>query len=576
MSNTQSDTQGKRPPAAKSFWCLTIARRLGLLVAMALLVILVTSAVQLLTLRDTLTEERHSALRNEVSTAASMVQTFVADVAAGRMTEQEAKEKAKATIRTIRYGHGDFFFVYDRDGITLAIGPNPELEGKQRIDAKDVNGVPYVAALIAAARRGGDFVDYNFPRAGQQTPSPKLGYAVMLQPWDWVLASGVYIDDINTIFYARLRESAAWAAGLVVLLGFSSWLMARGIVRPLAAISATMGRLAAGDTEVIVPTGRRDEIGDIATAVEHFKLNMIETNRLREEQERLKGAGIAAQKAAMSQTANAFEAKIGGLVSQLSSGATELEATARTMSETATQTNKQAIAVASAAAQAGEGVETVVAASDQLSASIQEISRQVSHSSKITTEAVADAHRTNQIVQALAEGAERIGHVVGLITSIAGQTNLLALNATIEAARAGDAGKGFAVVASEVKNLANQTTKATEEIATQVAQTQSATREAVGAIRGISATIDEVNAIAVTIAAAVEEQGAATAEIARNVLQTARAAKEVTEIIGGVSEAATDTGAAAGQVLDAAGELSRQAEQLTTEVKSFISEVRAA
>ena len=576
MPNTPSDTQAKRPAATHHFWRLTIARRLGLLVTMALLAILVTSAVQLLTLRDTLIEERHNALRNEVATAASMIQTFAAEVAAGRMTDQEAKEKAKAAIRTIRYGHGDFFFVYGGDGVTLAIGPNPELEGKQRIEAKDVNGVPYVAALIAAARRGGDFVDYNFPRPGQQIPAPKLGYAVMLQPWDWVLASGVYVDDVNTIFYARLRASAAWSAGIVIFLGLCSWLMARGIVRPLAAITRTMARLAAGDTDVIVPTGRSDEVGDMAAAVEHFKNNMIETGRLREEQERLKVTGMAAQKAAMSQTADAFEEKIGSLVAQLSSGATELEATARTMSETATQTNRQAIAVASAATQAGEGVETVVAASDQLSASIQEISRQVSHSSKITTEAVADAQRTNEIVHALAQGAERIGHVVGLITNIAGQTNLLALNATIEAARAGDAGKGFAVVASEVKSLANQTTKATEEIATQIAQIQSATREAVGAIRGISGTINEVNAIAVTIAAAVEEQGAATAEIARNVLQTARSATEVTEIIGGVSEAATDTGAAAGQVLDAAAELSRQAEQLTTEVKCFISEVRAA
>jgi methyl-accepting chemotaxis protein len=200
----------------------------------------------------------------------------------------------------------------------------------------------------------------------------------------------------------------------------------------------------------------------------------------------------------------------------------------------------------------------------------------VTQSTKITGEAVADARRTDTIVRALAEGAEKIGHVVGMITDIAGQTNLLALNATIEAARAGDAGKGFAVVASEVKSLANQTAKATEEIGIQIAQIQSATKEAVDAIRGITGTIEEVSSISVSIAAAVEEQGAATAEIARNVQQTAQSAMDVTVNIGNVSQAATDTGAAADRVLSAAGDLSRQAEQLNTEVSTFIAEVRAA
>jgi methyl-accepting chemotaxis protein len=190
--------------------------------------------------------------------------------------------------------------------------------------------------------------------------------------------------------------------------------------------------------------------------------------------------------------------------------------------------------------------------------------------------AVEDARRTDAIVRALAEGAEKIGTVISLITNIASQTNLLALNATIEAARAGDAGKGFAVVASEVKNLANQTGKATEEIGTQIAQIQTATQEAVAAIRGISSTIEEVSQIATTIAAAVEEQGAATAEIARTVQQTSRAAQEVTDGISGVSQAASETGVAADKVLTAAADVSKQADQLSGEVHAFVTRVRAA
>jgi methyl-accepting chemotaxis protein len=194
----------------------------------------------------------------------------------------------------------------------------------------------------------------------------------------------------------------------------------------------------------------------------------------------------------------------------------------------------------------------------------------------MTAKAVSDAQRTDAIVRALAEGAQKIGDVVGLITSIAGQTNLLALNATIEAARAGDAGKGFAVVASEVKSLANQTGRATEEIAAQITQIQNATKEAVEAIRGIAETIEQVSAIATTIASAVEEQGAATAEIARNVQQTAHATREVTVNIGGMSQAASETGQAASQVLSVATDVSHQAENLSTEVGGFVAEVRAA
>jgi methyl-accepting chemotaxis protein len=215
-------------------------------------------------------------------------------------------------------------------------------------------------------------------------------------------------------------------------------------------------------------------------------------------------------------------------------------------------------------------------AAEELTGSIGEINRQVAHSAKITAKVVNDARQTDGIVRALADDAQKIGQVVELISSIADQTNLLALNATIEAARAGDAGKGFAVVASEVKNLANQTSKATGQIGAQIAQIQLATGEAVQAIKGITDTIEEASDITTTIAAAVEEQGAATAEIARNVQQTAASTREVTSNITGVSQVASETGTAAGQVLEAAGDLSRQAEQLASEVSAFVADVRVA
>ena len=367
--------------------------------------------------------------------------------------------------------------------------------------------------------------------------------------------------------------------GLVLVVGLSILIavtLIRHISAPLVAITEAMRRLAAHDTSTIVPYGDRgDEVGAMSAAVQVFKDTMIASDKLGVEQ----AADRAARQersARIETLVGNFERKIGGTVSVLASASTEMEATASSMKENAEQTDRQAIAVARAADESSGGVQTVAAASEQLASSITEINRQVASSSSLTTRAVDSVRRTDDTVRALSESAARIGDVVNLITSIASQTNLLALNATIEAARAGDAGKGFAVVASEVKSLAQQTARATDDIAAQIGQVQQASQGAVEAIREIGVLIEEVGTITTSIAAAVEEQGAATSEIARNVQQTAASTRVVTSNISGVSRAANDTGAAASQVLSAAGDLSRQAETLSLEVNKFIDQVRCA
>jgi methyl-accepting chemotaxis protein len=391
------------------------------------------------------------------------------------------------------------------------------------------------------------------------------------------VAAGKGVADQGTAVYINTRRvliGAIAGAGIIcLLLGYG---LVKGASGPIRRMTATMDRLAAHDLEAeIAGADRRDEIGAMAAAVQVFKDNLVNADRLAAEQEAERAA--KEQRAAhMEAIAHGFEAKAGDLVATLAAASTQLEATAQSMSSTATETNQQAATVAAAAEEASAGVQTVASAAEELTSSIGEISRQVAQSARMTVKAAEDARHTDTIVRALAQGAEKIGNVVGLITDIAGQTNLLALNATIEAARAGDAGKGFAVVASEVKNLAQQTAKATEEIGAQIAQIQGATGEAVEAIKGITGVIEEVSAIAASIASAVEEQGAATAEIARNVQQTASSAYEVTSNIAGVSQAANQTGEAANQVLGAAGQVSRQAEDLAGEVGRFVADVRAA
>jgi methyl-accepting chemotaxis protein len=388
---------------------------------------------------------------------------------------------------------------------------------------------------------------------------------------------GIAAAQLGSDIYFSARIWIFGALGLAVLLcSVIALTMIASVSKPIGMITEAMKRLAGHDLKAeITGVGRKDEIGAMAAAVQVFKDNMIETDRLTAAQETERKVKEKRTAALDSLTKN-FDAKIRELVGTLSSAATEMEATAQSMSATADQTNKQSMTVAAATEQASANVQTVATASEELSSSIQEISRQVAQSSKIALKAVDDAKSTDATVQELAVGAQKIGEVVNLIQSIASQTNLLALNATIEAARAGEAGKGFAVVASEVKALANQTAKATDEIASQVGHIQDSTKQAVDAIRGIAQTIDEISHIANAIASAVEQQGAATQEIARNVQQAAQGTQDVAKNIILVKEASAATGAASNEVLSSAGDLAQQAQSLTREVDTFLQGVKAA
>ncbi|RXF73392.1 HAMP domain-containing protein [Hansschlegelia zhihuaiae] len=350
-----------------------------------------------------------------------------------------------------------------------------------------------------------------------------------------------------------------------------------GVSRPLGGLRDAMARIAGGDLEAEIPfTGQRHEIGAMANAVEVFKAGLVHGRAIERESAEARAGLEAQRKAATREMAGRFEGAIGGIVTTVSAASTELQATARAMTEAAGRTASQSIHVASAAEEAASNVGQAADATERLGHTVREIGRQVADSARLAEATVSDARRTGRLVQELNDAASRIGDVLDMISTIAAQTNLLALNATIEAARAGEAGKGFAVVASEVKTLAAQTATATDEIARQIAAIQASTVDAVSAIGAIGARISEMSDTTGAIAAAVERQEAATVEIIAKVTQAAGGAGDVTTNITGVAAAADHTGAAAGQVLEAASELSRQSEHLSSEVERFLSTVRAA
>jgi methyl-accepting chemotaxis protein len=386
-------------------------------------------------------------------------------------------------------------------------------------------------------------------------------------------------EQQNAIQRDRIQWQMEIAMLVIALLVLSAGLfIGRSVSRPLKAMTAAMIELANGNFAVVLPgLGRRDEIGEIAQAVETFKVNA--ERKAREEAEaKAEQDRIASErrKADMLKMADSFEGAVGEIVDTVSSASTELEASATVLTTTATRSQELSTMVAAAAEEASTNVQSVASATEELSSSVNEISRQVQASAQMANEAVGQAHRTNDKVGELSKAAARIGDVVELINTIAGQTNLLALNATIEAARAGEAGRGFAVVASEVKALAEQTAKATGEIGQQITGIQSATQESVSAIRDISETIQKLSEISSTIAAAVEEQGAATQEISRNVQQAAEGTTQVSEHVADVRQGAAETGSASTQVLSAAQSLSGDSNRLKLEVGRFLNSVRAA
>ena len=450
-------------------------------------------------------------------------------------------------------------------------------------DEKIVQSVNEVSALLDAYRQSLGKLVENSKSIDELTTEMAESAAAIMQG-SGAMKAALLSDQqrLESESDASISETerliVMLAAGGFLLGGVLAVLLGKGISRPMTAMCKAMRELAGGNFDVVLPgLGRRDELGEMAAAVEEFKLQAIaKAERDAAAQDAQNRASSAARRTELIRFADDFEAAVGAIVSNVSSSAVQLESAAGTLTRTAETTQNLSSRVAGASEEASSNMQSVATATEELSASVDEIGRRVRESNKIAEAAVLQAQQTDGRIGKLSRAAQQIGDVVKLITAIAEQTNLLALNATIESARAGEAGRGFAVVASEVKSLASQTAKATDEISSHISGMQDATQESVAAIKEIGVTIAEISNIASSIASAVEQQSSATQEIARSVQTVAQGTQEAAANIMQVNRGATETGSASEEVLNSAKSLSTESTRLREELDRFMANIRAA
>lgn len=552
---------------------LTLNARMLIIVSLAGLGLAITAILGLYLSHQSLLAERTATSRAIAESAAGIVEYYQEEERAGRLPRAVAQELARKALSAMRYGSGDYVFAIRTDS---GIEVHPSFAGQYGRNISDaaVRKVLTDIAQLGESRDKAQY-DYAFPRAVGGEAVAKISSLVTVRPWNWVVGTGLYIDDVEAVFWREAMVQGGLVGLTLLLVTGGGLLIARSITRPLDRLGRQIGQIADGQTALSVAgTNRRDEIGRMARAVAILREAREHADLLDREK-----AAAQADRAARQQQQEAlishFIESVDGVVSTLDQSAQSMHGEVATLASNADRTAGRAATVASASDEASANVRAVAAAAEEMHASIASIGAQVTATRSTTHKAVEAVSHSTGAIAGLSDAADRIGEVVRLIGDIAEQTNLLALNATIEAARAGEAGKGFSVVASEVKSLAAQTAKATEEIHSQAADIRAGTASAVATINEIGSIITFIDAATQEVMAAVEQQSAATSEIARNVQEAATGTIEVSASIVDVSHAAGQTGAAANTLTSVAGAIGDQTRILRQDVDGFIRSMRA-
>jgi len=555
---------------------MPITRKLSMILIVIFLGIAGIVADSIYQYRETLIEAHQNELQRLVETTDSIFSKYAKMAEDGKLSEEEARKEALANVEGLRYGDDGYFWVQDTNGIMAMHPIKPALNGKNLLGLKDPTGKLLFLEMdtVAKGPSGAGFVEYMWPVPGEEDPVPKLSYVKKNAKWNLITGTGVYIHTVNKKVLEKSAVFVGFSLAVLIIVLLIIRTVSNNITRAVGKLTVDTNTLAEGKiNHAISATERGDEIGSMARALQIFQTNLKDAHK---REKAAQDEAELARKQTLNDLADSLESEVVGIIENVSMSAETMRLTAASMSQAADVTTEQTSVVAAASTQASQNVQNVAAASEELYNSITEISRQVSQSSMIARQATEQINETSAKVNALDEAATQISTVVELITDIADQTNLLALNATIEAARAGDAGKGFAVVANEVKNLANQTARATGEISDQIGKIQSETKATVEAIVTIAEVINNLDSIASSIASAVEEQGAATQEIARNVQEASDGTEEVNRSITSVTAVAQETGESASSVVSASDEVSNQAEELKSVVQRFLDSIRSA
>ena len=551
--------------------------KLGILMTLVGVVFAIVSITTAYEEREILMSDRGQQHQHMVETVLGLIAGLQGEVDKGTLSEAEAKSAAAETIRAMRYDGGNYFWITDMSPRMVMHPTASKLEGKPLGDMTDPNGVRLFTEMVKIVKtKGADNFNYLWAKLGHDAPVGKVSYVAGYRPWGWIVGTGSYVDDIEAIFHSAILRNLEIVAGLLAVLAVLSFGLIRSITRPLSRIVVEAERLAGGDVDVeFSGAGRRDEIGAVSRAVEGFR------DQIRKQQELAGEARVNLERQGqragrMEDVVAAFRVKVAAQLEEVTVSTNGMKAAAEELTAMSATTEGSVATVleasGSANAQIAEGAQTATA----LGSSVEAATARVEKTLREVEDAFEAAAVSTDKVASLSSAAVKIGEVVTLIQAIAEQTNLLALNATIEAARAGDAGKGFAVVAAEVKELATQTSKATEEISSQIYGIQTSTNEAVQVISVISEKVTDVRELTREISEAMGEQAQATRDIGGRIGTALDDTEKATAEIEGLARVAAQTSERAAAVHEGSRSVDQSSQVLRDEIDEFLQQVANA
>jgi len=530
--------------------------------------------------KTTLTQERNIQTRSQVQNAYSLVNHYYKLSQSGALSEGEAKRQAMNAIEDLRYSGDEYFWINNTNAVLVMHPFAKSIIGVDLSNHENKKLHPLFSAFatIATQNEEGGYHSYFWPKPNEEPGKlfEKTSYVKLFKPWGWVIGTGVYVDDIEKAYWKSFQSKILIVLAISIVYILLATVVARSIAKPLEKLVKVIQELAKDNTSIEIGyTDRGDEIGHIAQATDNFKQRIIENNHLKEEQERAKQRNEEKRKEEMRQLADEFDESIGSVIKMLDQTCFEMKDVSSNLTAVAADSTNKSNVIVESSEQARNNVNTVAAAAEEMSLTVQEISSSMTQTLNTINSASDKANKAGETMTELAEAAEKISNVSMMIQDIAEQTNLLALNATIEAARAGDAGKGFAVVANEVKSLSTETAKATEEITQQIQTVQGITDDAVKIMKEVLDAIKDIKERSTTVSSAVEEQAAASKEIAQNTQQAATRTEEANSRASEILTTAQQTNTSADNVVQASSELENQSKILNEKVDTFLNKIRS-